>query len=248
VAALTPAAAAHMRLFISGSAPLLLDTFADWQQRSGHLILERYGMSETLMLSSNPYRALDGDRIGGTVGRALPGVELRLHHSETGRPCAAGETGAIEVRGPNVFAGYWRKPDKTREEFTADGWFKTGDVGRLNADGYLSIVGRSKDLIISGGFNVYPAEIEAYLNELDGVAESAVIGVPHADFGEAVVAVLVARPEQQLDGAALIATLKRQIAGFKVPKQIFITTELPRNAMGKLQKNLLREQYRSLFT
>ncbi|MCV2368440.1 malonate--CoA ligase [Roseateles oligotrophus] len=245
-AGLTPAACAHMRLFISGSAPLLLDTFTDWQQRSGHIILERYGMSETLMLTSNPCRALDGDRVGGTVGPALPGVELRINN-EAGRPCAVDEIGAIEVRGPNVFGGYWRMVEKTKQEFTEDGWFKTGDVGKRDANGYVTIVGRSKDLIISGGFNVYPAEIEGFLNELEGVAESAVIGVPHADFGEAVVAVLVAKPGCSLDGAALIATLKRQIAGFKVPKQIFIVDELPRNAMGKVQKNQLREQHAGLF-
>ena len=244
--ALTPAACAHMRLFISGSAPLLLDTFADWQQRSDHVILERYGMSETLMLTSNPCRALDGDRVGGTVGPALPGVDVRVH-SEDGRPCAADEIGAIEVRGPNVFGGYWRMAEKTKQEFTDDGWFKTGDVGKSDAQGYFTIVGRSKDLIISGGFNVYPAEIEGFLNELDGVAESAVIGLPHGDFGEAVVAVLVAKPGSSLDGAALIATLKRQIAGFKVPKQIFVVDELPRNSMGKVQKNLLREQHGALF-
>ncbi|WP_310385087.1 malonyl-CoA synthase [Roseateles sp.] len=246
-AALTPAACAPMRLFISGSAPLLLDTFTEWRRRSGQkTILERYGMSETLMLTSNPYRALDGDRLGGTVGPAVPGVEVRV--SKDGeRLCAPGEIGAIEVRGPNVFAGYWRMPEKTQAEFSADGWFKTGDVGFCDANGYYSIVGRSKDLIISGGFNVYPAEIEGYLNELDGVAESAVIGLPHADFGEAVVAVLVAKPNQSPDGDALIAKLKRQIAGFKVPKQVFIVEELPRNAMGKVQKNRLREQYRAWF-
>jgi malonyl-CoA/methylmalonyl-CoA synthetase len=245
--ALTPAACASMRLFISGSAPLLLDTFDDWQQRSGHVILERYGMSETLILTSNPYRVLDGDRVGGTVGPALPGVDVRVSN-DVGRPCAPGEIGAIEVSGPNVFSGYWRSPKKTQEEFTEDGWFKTGDLGKSDATGYFTIVGRSKDLIISGGFNVYPAEIEGFLNELDGVAESAVIGAPHPDFGEAVVAVLVAKPGQHLDGAALIATLKRQIAGFKVPKQIFIVSELPRNAMGKVQKNLLRAQHGGLFT
>ncbi|MDC8771881.1 malonate--CoA ligase [Roseateles albus] len=245
-AALTPAACTRMRLFISGSAPLLLDTFADWQTRSGHIILERYGMSETLMLSSNPCRALDGERVGGTVGPALPGVELRVQ-DEAGRLCAPGEIGAIEARGPNVFSGYWRMPEKTQQEFTADGWFKTGDVGKRDTNGYVTIVGRSKDLIISGGFNVYPAEIEGFLNELEGVAESAVIGVPHADFGEAVIAVLVAKPAHSLDGAALIATLKRQIAGFKVPKQIFVVGELPRNAMGKVQKKLLREQHGGLF-
>ncbi|MFY7865872.1 malonate--CoA ligase [Roseateles sp.] len=244
--ALSSEACRHMRLFISGSAPLLIDTFSDWQTRTGHTILERYGMSETLMLSSNPCRALDGERIGGTVGPALPGVEIRVVNDE-GRPCASEEIGHVQVRGPNVFAGYWRMPEKTQEEFTADGWFKTGDVGRFDAQRYLTIVGRSKDLIISGGFNVYPAEIESFLNEMEGVAESAVVGVPHPDFGEAVVAVLVAQAGAQVDGAALIATLKRQIAGFKVPKQIFVVSELPRNAMGKVQKNLLREQHRGLF-
>ncbi|MCV2352477.1 malonate--CoA ligase [Paucibacter sp. Y2R2-4] len=245
-AALTHEACQHMRLFISGSAPLLIDTFSDWQTRTGHTILERYGMSETLMLSSNPCRALDGERIGGTVGPALPGVEIRVVDDE-GKPCASDEIGHVQVRGPNVFAGYWRMPEKTQEEFTADGWFKTGDVGRFDAQNYLTIVGRSKDLIISGGFNVYPAEIESFLNEMEGVAESAVVGVPHPDFGETVVAVLVAQAGAQVDGAALIATLKRQIAGFKVPKHIFVVSELPRNAMGKVQKNLLREQHRSLF-
>ncbi|MEJ6007622.1 malonyl-CoA synthase [Paucibacter sp. AS339] len=245
-AALTPEACQHMRLFISGSAPLLIDTFSDWQTRTGQTILERYGMSETLMLSSNPCRALDGDRIGGTVGPALPGVEIRVVNDE-GQPCAKDVIGHVQVRGPNVFAGYWRMPEKTQEEFTADGWFKTGDVGRFDAQRYLTIVGRSKDLIISGGFNVYPAEIETYLNEMDGVAESAVVGVPHPDFGEAVVAVVVAQAGATVDGAAMIATLKRQIAGFKVPKQIFVVAELPRNAMGKVQKNLLREQHRDLF-
>ncbi|ALT76024.1 malonate--CoA ligase [Paucibacter sp. KCTC 42545] len=245
-AALTPQACASMRLFISGSAPLLLETFEDWQARSGHTILERYGMSETLMLSSNPCRGLDGERIGGTVGPALPGVSLRVHKDD-GQPCATDEIGHIEVRGPNVFSGYWRMPEKTQQEFTPDGWFKTGDVGRLDSNNYLSIVGRAKDLIISGGYNVYPAEIESYLNEMEGVLESAVVGVPHPDFGEAVVAAVVARPEATLDGEALIATLKRQIANFKVPKQVFVLSELPRNAMGKVQKNLLRQQHQGLF-
>ncbi|MCZ8072862.1 MAG: malonyl-CoA synthase [Paucibacter sp.] len=235
-----------MRLFISGSAPLLIETFRDWQARSGHTILERYGMSETLMLTSNPCRAADGARIGGTVGPALPGVSLRLRTAEGG-DCAPGEIGQIEVRGPNVFGGYWRMPEKTREEFTADGWFKTGDVGCVDENGYVKIVGRSKDLVISGGFNVYPAEIEGFLNELPGVAESAVIGVPHPDFGEAVVAVLIAKPGASLEPAAISATLKSRIAGFKAPKQILLAPELPRNAMGKVQKNLLRQQHAGLF-
>lgn len=244
---LTREACRHMRLFISGSAPLLIETFRDWQARTGHTILERYGMSETVMLTSNPCRPEDGERRGGTVGRPLPGVGLRIHDDQ-GRPVAAGEIGGIEVRGPNVFAGYWRMPEKTREEFTADGWFRTGDVGRQDADGYVTIVGRSKDLVISGGFNVYPAEVEGYLNELPGVAESAVIGVPHPDFGEGVVAVVVPRAGgEPPDPAALIATLRGRIAAFKVPKQLFIAGELPRNTMGKVQKNLLRERHAACF-
>ena len=234
----------NMRLFISGSAPLLIETWREWQQRTGHLILERYGMSETLMLTSNPCRPEDGERIGGTVGPALPGVGLRIVDDE-GRPCAADEIGHVQVRGPNVFSGYWQMPEKTAEEFTADGWFKTGDVGRVGANGYLTLIGRSKDLIISGGFNVYPAEIEGFLNELPGVGESAVIGVPHPDFGEAVVAVVT--PAGQPDPEALIKALKDRIAGFKVPKRILVAAELPRNAMGKVQKKLLREQHAGLF-
>ncbi len=245
-AGLNQAACRHMRLFISGSAPLLLDTFSEWQERTGHTILERYGMSETVMLTSNPCLARDGERRGGTVGFALPGVGVRVH-GDRGQPLPPGEIGHIEVRGPNVFSGYWRMPEKTKEEFTDDGWFKTGDVGQIDAQGYVTIVGRSKDLIISGGYNVYPAEIEGYVNDLPGVAESAVIGVPHPDFGEAVVAVLVPRPGATLDGAAVVAALKRQIANFKVPKQVFIVNELPRNTMGKVQKNLLREQHQGLF-
>ena len=243
---LTRAACSGMRLFISGSAPLQVETFDDWTERTGHTILERYGMSETAMLTSNPCRASDGERRRGTVGRPLPGVGLRVV-DDTGAPCPGGEIGQIQVRGPNVFAGYWRMPEKTREEFSDDGWFKTGDVGRVDADGYVAIVGRSKDLIISGGYNVYPAEIEGVLNELPGVAESAVVGVPHADFGEAVVAVVVARPGAALDAAAMLAALKGRIANFKVPKQLFVVDQLPRNAMGKVQKNLLRDQHRGLF-
>ncbi len=245
-ATLTREACRRMRVFISGSAPLLVETFDAWTERTGHTLLERYGMSETVMLTSNPCRAADGPRRRGTVGPALPGVGLRVR-DDAGQPCKSGEIGQIQVSGPNVFAGYWRMPEKTKEEFTADGWFKTGDVGHIDADGYVTIVGRSKDLIISGGYNVYPAEIESVINELPGVAESAVIGVPHADFGEAVVAVLVARPGAAIDPAAMIAGLKGQIANFKVPKRVFVVDDLPRNAMGKVQKNLLREQHQGLF-
>ncbi len=243
---LTRAACANMRLFISGSAPLLLETFTLFRERTGHTILERYGMSETAMLTSNPYAPADGERRGGTVGFPLPGVGMRVV-DDAGAPCPTGEIGNMQATGPNVFQGYWRMPEKTKEEFTADGWFKTGDVGRIDAQGYVTIVGRSKDLIISGGFNVYPAEIEGTLNDLPGVAESAVIVVPHPDFGEAVVAVIVARTGTAPDPAALIAELKSKIANFKVPKHVFVVGELPRNTMGKVQKNLLREQHKSLF-
>ncbi len=243
---LTREACAGMRLFIAGSAPLLIETFSAFTERTGHVILERYGMSETAMLTSNPYRAEDGERRGGTVGFPLPGVGLRVS-GEGGVPCPAGEIGDIEVGGPNVFHGYWRMPEKTKEEFTADGWFKTGDVGRIDEDGYVTIVGRSKDLVITGGYNVYPAEVEALLNELPGVAESAVIGVPHPDFGEAVVAVVVARAQAAPEAAALIAALKAKIANFKVPKHLVVVPELPRNTMGKVQKNLLRERHKALF-
>ena len=188
---LTREAVKKMRLFISGSAPLLIETFTDWQTRTGHTILERYGMSETIMLTSNPYFPRDGVRIGGTVGPALPGVQLRVV-AEDGRIVPPGEIGGIQVKGPGVFQGYWNMPEKTAEEFTTDGFFTTGDVGRVDAQGYVTIVGRSKDLIISGGYNVYPAEIEGYINALPGVAESAVVGVPDADFGEVGVAVVIA--------------------------------------------------------
>jgi malonyl-CoA/methylmalonyl-CoA synthetase len=245
--ALSRAACAGMRLFISGSAPLLRETFDAWAERTGHVILERYGMSETLMLTSNPCRAANGQRVGGTVGFALPGVGVRVH-DDKGMPVGAGDIGGIEVKGPNVFTGYWRMPEKTAEEFTPDLWFKTGDVGRMDADGRLTIVGRSKDLIISGGYNVYPAEVEGVINELPGVAESAVIGVPHPDFGEGVVAVIVPRPGTALDAAVVTAALKGKIANFKVPKQVYVEVELPRNAMGKVQKNLLRDRFRGLFT
>jgi malonyl-CoA/methylmalonyl-CoA synthetase len=233
-------------VFISGSAPLLIETFEAFHTRTGHTILERYGMSETVMLTSNPYALKDGFRRGGTVGFPLPGVGVRVV-DDTGAACPFDEIGNIQVRGPNVFKGYWQMPEKTKEEFTADGWFKTGDVGRIDAQGYVIIVGRSKDLIISGGFNVYPAEVEGVLNDMPGVAESAVIGVPHADFGEAVVAVVVARVGSAPDATALITSLKDRIANFKVPKRVFVVEELPRNTMGKVQKNLLREQHKTLF-
>ncbi len=236
----------HMRLFISGSAPLLLETFRQWQERTGHTILERYGMSETIMLTSNPYHARDGERRGGTVGFPLPGVRLRVR-GEDAREAPAGAIGGIEVTGPNVFKGYWRMPDKTKDEFTADGWFKTGDVGQVDQNGYVTIVGRSKDLIISGGYNVYPAEVEGYINEIPGVAESALVGVPHPDFGEVGVAVVIPRPGAQLDGEQIVAKLKSQLANFKIPKRCFVVDELPRNTMGKVQKNLLRAQHRQLF-
>jgi malonyl-CoA/methylmalonyl-CoA synthetase len=245
-AALTREACAHMRLFLSGSAPMLVETFEAWRDRTGHTIVERYGMSETVMLTSNPYHARDGERRGGTVGRALPGVQLRIR-DEKGAPVHAGEIGGIEVKGPNLFKGYWRMPEKTADDFTTDLWFKTGDVGRLDEDGSVTIVGRSKDLVISGGYNVYPAEVEGFVNELPGVAESAVVGVPHPDFGEAVVAVVVPRPGAAIDPAAVIAALKTKIAGFKVPKRVVIEAELPRNAMGKVQKNLLRQRFERLF-
>ncbi len=242
----------NMRLFVSGSAPLLTETFNDFRERTGHTILERYGMSETAMLVSNPYDKALGDRLGGTVGVPLPGVSVRVV-DETGNLCAPPEIGNIQVRGPNVFKGYWRMPEKTQQEFTADGWFKTGDVGRWGGEAagkpvpstYLSIVGRSKDLIISGGFNVYPKEIESFIDDMPGVLESAVIGVPHQEFGEAVVAVVVAQPGAHLDETAMIAELKHRIANFKVPKRLHVVAELPRNTMGKVQKNVLRDSFGS---
>jgi malonyl-CoA/methylmalonyl-CoA synthetase len=232
------ASCADMRLFISGSAPLLTETFQEFQRRTGYTILERYGMSETTMLASNPY---DGERVAGTVGLPLPGVSVRVVRSD-GTRCAVEEIGDIQVKGPNVFRGYWRMPEKTAEEFTYDGYFKTGDVGKFDAKGYLSIVGRSKDLIISGGYNVYPKEIESFIDEMDEVLESAVVGIPHPDFGEAVAAVVVAKRDASLSEYDVIAYLKARIANFKVPKFVLFVDELPRNAMGKVQKNVLREQ------
>ena len=240
----------NMRLFVAGSAPLLIETFNEWQMRTGHTILERYGMSETAMLTSNPYDISKGERRGGTVGFALPGVTLRVQDDD-GKSLGVDEIGGIQVKGPNVFKGYWRMPEKTKEEFTADGFFNTGDVGKIDKRGYITIVGRSKDLIISGGYNVYPAEIEGYINDLPGVAESALVGVPHPDFGEVGVAVVVAKNDNS-SGASLkpediISALKSKLANFKIPKQCFVVPELPRNTMGKVQKNLLREQHKNLF-
>ena len=249
--ALNKAAVKNMRLFIAGSAPLLIETFTEWQERTGHTILERYGMSETAMLTSNPYAAdkryaQQSERRGGTVGFPLPGVSLRVR-GDDGQDLPVGEIGGIQVKGPNVFKGYWRMPEKTAEEFTADGYFKTGDVGKVDERGYVTIVGRSKDLIISGGYNVYPAEIEGYINEMKGVAESAVVGVPHPDFGEVGVAVVIAKPGATVQPDAILADLKAQLANFKIPKKCFVVAELPRNTMGKVQKNLLRDQYKGLF-
>ena len=238
---LTRAATAHMRLFISGSAPLSPATHAEWRERTGHAILERYGMTETNMITSNPY---EGDRKGGTVGMALPGVEVRITGLEGVLP--QGEAGAIEVRGPNVFRGYWRLPEKTAEEFR-DGWFVTGDMGAFDTEGYLSILGRTKDLVISGGLNVYPAEVEAALDDLPGVAASAVIGVPHPDFGEAVVACLVAATGARLDEAGVRAALRDRLAAFKIPKRVLVLEDLPRNAMGKVQKAELRRVHAGIF-
>jgi malonyl-CoA/methylmalonyl-CoA synthetase len=243
---LTPQATAHMRLFISGSAPLSATAADAFVHATGHAILERYGMSETGMLCSNPCRATEGARLPGSVGPALSGVDLRIT-DDHGQLCPQGEAGHVEVRGPNVFKGYLGMPDKTREAFTADGWFRTGDVGRIDENGYVHLVGRARDLIITGGFNVYPAEVETHLDRLPGVIESAVIGVPHPDFGEGVVGVLVTPKGVALDEAALLASLKDIIAGFKVPKRLIFTDDLPRNAMGKVQKNLLRQQYNHTF-
>jgi malonyl-CoA/methylmalonyl-CoA synthetase len=230
----------NMRLFVSGSAPMLLETFDSVKQKTGHTILERYGMSETGMNTSNP---LNGERKGGTVGLPLPGTHLRIADDKHA-PLPANQIGGIEVKGDNVFSGYWRMPEKTREEFTADGYFKTGDVGKMDEQGYVSIVGRSKDLVISGGYNVYPKEIEELIDAMPGVVECAVIGVPHPDFGEAVTAIVVRKNgATDLTDTAIIQTLKKEIANYKVPKKVFFIDDLPRNAMGKVQKNVLRKTY-----
>ncbi|RFC64266.1 malonyl-CoA synthase [Fulvimarina endophytica] len=238
---LTPESAGHMRLFTSGSAPLLAETHRAFEARTGQRILERYGMTETNMNTSNPY---EGERRAGTVGFPLKGTELRIT-GESGESLPDGEIGSIEVRGPNVFAGYWRMPEKTASEFREDGFFVTGDLGVVDADGYVSIVGRDKDLVISGGYNVYPKEVELAIDEQPGVVESAVIGVPHPDFGEGVVGVVVA--SKPLDEAAIVAPLKERLAKYKQPKRIVFVDELPRNTMGKVQKNVLRQTYGDLF-
>ncbi len=233
----------NMRLFISGSAPLLEETFNDFETLTGQRILERYGMTETGMNTSNP---LNGVRKAGTVGPALPGVEVRVV-DEAGNILEQGEIGNLQVRGANVFKGYWKMPDKTAEDFTADGFFNTGDKASIDADHYVAIVGRAKDMVITGGLNVYPKEIELIVDELPGVKESAVIGVAHPDFGEGVVAVVVAKPGETPHEADIIAALKEQISGFKVPKRVIVRAELPRNTMGKVQKNVLREENKALF-
>ena len=241
---LDKAACSHMRLFTSGSAPLLAETHEEFFVKTGHAILERYGMTETNMNTSNPY---DDDRRAGTVGFPLPGVDLRIADPESGAVLPQGEVGVIEVKGPNVFPGYWRMPDKTAAEFRADGFFITGDVGKVDERGYVHIVGRAKDLIITGGFNVYPKEVESEIDGLPGVVESAVIGCPHRDFGEGVTAVVVLRKGARPDEKAIIAALEDKLARFKLPKRVLFVEELPRNTMGKVQKNVLREQHAKLY-
>ena len=236
--------AQHMRLFISGSAPLLAETHVQFEQRTGHRILERYGMTETNMNTSNPYH---GERRAGTVGFPLSGIELKITSPDAGETLPRGQIGQIEVRGPNVFKGYWQMPEKTREDLREDGFFITGDLGMIDADGYVHIVGRDKDLIISGGYNIYPKEIEQLLDDQPGVLESAVIGVPHSDFGETVVAIVVPEAGATPDKQALMEAVKGALARFKHPRRIILCPELPRNTMGKVQKNMLRDQYNGLF-
>lgn len=235
---------ANMRLFTSGSAPLTAETHREFEKRTGHAILERYGMTETNMNTSNPY---DGDRIAGTVGLPLPGVEVRITDGETHTPVPDGDIGMLEVRGPNVFKGYWRMPEKTREELLEDGFFVTGDLATRDERGYIQIVGRDKDLVISGGFNVYPKEVEQIIDEMDGVVESAVIGVPHPDFGEGVTAVVVRAPGASLTEGEVIGALADKLARYKQPKRVFFVDSLPRNTMGKVQKNQLRETYKATY-
>ncbi|AXV18227.1 malonyl-CoA synthase (plasmid) [Neorhizobium sp. SOG26] len=241
---LTREAAANMRLFISGSAPLLAETHRAFFGKTGHAILERYGMTETNMNTSNPY---DGDRIAGTVGFPLPGVDLRVTDPASGNPLPQGETGMIEVKGPNVFKGYWRMPEKTQAEFRADGFFITGDLGIIDDRGYVHIVGRGKDLVISGGYNIYPKEVETEIDQLDGVVESAVIGVAHPDFGEGVTAVVVRKPGSTIREQDILDGLSDRLARYKQPKRVIFVDELPRNTMGKVQKNVLRNSYADLY-
>jgi malonyl-CoA/methylmalonyl-CoA synthetase len=241
--ALDAASVRNIRLFVSGSAPLLTDTFHSFEQRTGHRILERYGMTETGMIASNPFR---GERRGGTVGLPLPNVEVRIT-DEKGASLPAGSVGSVEVRGPNVFKGYWQQPEKTKADIRENGFFITGDVGSLSEDGYLQLVGRAKDLIISGGLNVYPKEIEDAIDALEGVVESAVFAIPHPDFGEAVAAAVTLTPDSKQTAETIIAALRPILAGFKTPKRVYVLKELPRNAMSKVQKALLREQYKGAF-
>jgi malonyl-CoA/methylmalonyl-CoA synthetase len=241
---LTPASTGHMRLFVSGSAPQLAETHRDFEARTGKRILERYCMTETNMNTSNPY---DGERRAGTVGQPLPGVSLRIADPESAKTVAPGDVGIIEVKGRNVFKGYWKMPEKTQGEFRPDGFFITGDLATMDAEGYVTIVGRAKDLIIAGGYNIYPKEIELLLDEEPGVLESAVIGVPHPDLGEAVVAVVVPKKGFFPDEAALLAGIGPKLARFKQPRRVFLTDELPRNTMGKVQKNMLRQRFGQAF-
>jgi malonyl-CoA/methylmalonyl-CoA synthetase len=243
--ALSRETAKHMRLFVSGSAPLLAVTHREWFARTGHAVLERYGMTETNMNTSNPY---DGERVPGAVGFPLPGVSARVTDPETGKVLPPDTIGMIEVKGPNVFKGYWRMPEKTKSEFRDDGFFITGDLGKIDDKGYVHIVGRGKDLVISGGFNVYPKEIESEIDAMPGVVESAVIGVPHADFGEGVTAVVVKHPDSKVDEATVLKGLEGRLAKFKMPKRVFVVDELPRNTMGKVQKNILRDMYKDIYS
>jgi malonyl-CoA/methylmalonyl-CoA synthetase len=242
---LTKEATAHMRLFISGSAPLLAETHREWQAKTGHAILERYGMTETGMNTSNPY---DGERIAGTVGFPLPGIEIRVADPDTGKPLGIDEIGMIEVKGPNVFKGYWLMPEKTAAEFRPDGFFISGDLGKIDARGYVHIVGRGKDLIITGGYNVYPKEVESEIDAIEGVVESAVIGLAHPDFGEGVTAVVVKTGQAPLTEKDVLGRLEARLAKFKLPKQVIFVDDLPRNTMGKVQKNVLRDAYGTLYS
>jgi len=236
---------ARMRLFVSGSAPLLAETHQEFSRRTGHHILERYGMTETLMNTSNPY---DGTRVPGSVGPPLPGIGVRVINPESGAVETIPEAiGTLEIKGPNVFAGYWQDPEKTAQEFTADGWFKTGDLGKIDSNGYVHIVGRVKDLVISGGYNVYPKEVETELDAVPGVVESAVFGVPHPDFGEGVTAAVVLEKGAQLTEDHILDAVRSRLARYKLPKRILLMSELPRNTMGKVQKNVLRATNDSLY-
>jgi malonyl-CoA/methylmalonyl-CoA synthetase len=234
----------HIRLFVSGSAPLLAETHAEWEARTGHRILERYGMTETNMNTSNPY---EGERVPGSVGPPLPGIEARIADPETGAPIPQGEIGMIEVRGPNVFKGYWRMPEKTKAEFRPDGFFITGDLGRIDERGYVWILGRGRDLVISGGFNVYPKEVESEIDAIPGVGESAIIGVAHPDFGEGVTAIVTLKPGAALTESDVLSALSDRLAKYKQPKRVIFIDALPRNTMGKVQKNVLRDRFAGLY-